>query len=87
MLREANWSRKFEKIVDFSAIEKHLADILIPGLVKWQLCTSQTRYWLFHGPKATKPIFFFHSLPSTSLPLKQMQWCGNLPTGLQSMTV
>ena len=26
---------KFAKIVDFSAVEKHLADILIPGLVSW----------------------------------------------------
>ena len=25
----------FAKIVDFSAVEKHLADILIPGLVTW----------------------------------------------------
>ena len=26
---------KFAKIVDFSAVEKHLADILIPSLVTW----------------------------------------------------
>ena len=26
---------KFAKFVDFSAVEKHLADILIPGLVTW----------------------------------------------------
>ena len=39
---EINWcsekqtdAGEFAKIVDFSAVEKHLADILIPGLVTW----------------------------------------------------
>ena len=57
-----------------------------PTWSREQLCTNQTRCWLFHGLKATTRIFF-QSLHSTSLHLKQTQWCGNFPVGLQSMTV
>ena len=54
---------KFAKIVDFSVIEKHLSDILIPGLVTWTALHQSDEVLLFQGLKATTRTFFFQSLP------------------------
>ena len=58
-----------------------------PAWSRELLCTNHTGCWLFHSLKATTRISFSQWIPSTSFPLKQMQWCRNLPMGLQSMTV
>ena len=82
MLSEANWSREICKNCRFFGRWKtsggHFASRL--GHVE-QLCTNQTRCCLFHSLKATTRIFFFQSLPSTSLHLKQTQWCQKPPNG------
>ena len=84
MLSEAG---NLQKLSIFWPLKNIWQTFWFPAWSRELLCTNQTRCWLFHGLKATTRIFFFQSLFSTSLPLKQMQWCGNLPTGLQSMTV
>ena len=81
--KQGNW----QKLSIFRPLTNISRTFWFPAWSREELCTNQTRCWLFHGLKATMRIFFFQSLPSTSLPLKQTQWCGHLPTGLQSMTV
>ena len=88
MLREANWSRGIcKKLLIFRPLKNIWWSFWFPAWSHEQLCTNQTRCWLFHGLKATTRIFFFQSLPPLNCPFKQTQWCGNLTTGLQSMTV
>ena len=88
MLREANWRRKnLQKLSLLRPLTTIWRTFWFPAWSREQLCTNHTRCWWFHGLKTTTRIFFFQRLPSTSLPLKQMQWCRNLPMGLQSMTV
>ena len=77
---------KFAKIVDFSDVEKHLADILIPGLVTWT-ALHQSDEVLTVSRFQSYNADFLSITPSTALLIKQTQWCGNLPTGLQCMTV
>ena len=65
---------KIAKIVDFSAVEKHLADILIPGLVTWTalhqsddvLTVSRSQSYNAHLLLSITPLHFIASLNKRS---------------------
>ena len=67
--------RNLQKLSIFRPLKNIWRTFWFPAWSREQLCINQTRCWLFHGLKATTRIFFFQSLPSTSLPIKQTQWC------------
>ena len=76
-----------QKLSIFRSLKNICRTFWFPAWSREQLCTNQTRCCCFKVSKLQRgPSSFNHSPPIHCL-LKQTQWCGNLPTGLQSMTV